>query len=131
MSWFHHRADGKPRRSGADDARHGRPVIRQVPGIKVDLLVTLPDGGKSRSAHYARLESDALGRTRIGNRNLVLHLGQAPEGALVVTGDVAADGELPAFAGAAPDGATSEWPVPVAGGIATVRLTVHREDVPA
>ena len=134
MSWFHRRSPKTP----APDAGPGapvqpdeaRPVIRQVPGVKVELLVTLPDGGKARSAHYARLGSAALGRTRIGARNLMLSLDAGADGALAVIGEIAADAALPARI-VAPDGATTEWSVPVVDGTAKVRLAVHREDVPA
>ncbi len=106
-------------------------VIRHVPGVRVDVVVKLPDGGTARSTHFARVGSASLGRVRIGPRNLSLTYAEADGSALTVFGEIPAGDGFDAFEDEAPEGGTAEWTVPLPGGSAALKISVRREDVPA
>lgn len=136
MGWFRRKSardDGKPLAAAPQGELESppAPVIRHVPGVRVDVLVTLPDGGKARSTHYARIGSAALGRIRIGPRNLALSHAESASGAATIYGDIGEGNGIPAFAGEALEGTPVDWKVPLAEGAATVRISARREDVPA
>lgn len=139
MSWFRRKSKNElaPRAGTAGAPPEPVPascapeVIRHVPGVWVDVVVKLPDGGTARSTHYARVGSASLGRVRIGSRNLSLGYAVADGGALTVFGEIPAGDGFDAFEGEAPEGDAAKWSVPLPGGNATLKITAHRQDVPA
>lgn len=135
MGWFRRKPGGEVEQPApspqANSGAPAPPVIRHVPGVRVEVVVTLPDGGKARSTHFARIGSTALGRIRVGPRNLALSHAEAADGSVTIFGDVAEGTGLPAFAGEAAAGAPAEWKVPLDRGAATVQIRARREDVPA
>lgn len=145
MRWFRSRHGDAAARDDADrdnaDAPRiaaeppaetpGKPVISHVAGLKADIRITLPDGGKSRLAHYGRLGNPSLGRVRVGARNLALRHEPRANDAACAIGEIAAEGGLAAFTGAAMEGQPTDWHIPLADGEATVRILLTREEVPA
>lgn len=105
--------------------------IQHIPGVKIDIKTKLPDGGKTRVAHYARIGSPSLGRVRLGSRNLALHHEPEADGRERAFGEIAAGEGFPAFNGEAEEGASTDWNIPLQDGEAVVTILITREDVPA
>lgn len=108
-----------------------RPSLRRAPGMKVEVETVLPSGEVSRTTRYTTFDTPHLGALEIGGRQLDLQHTGSDTGLLEVRAWAAASGPLPAFTATADESGRSLWHLPLIDGLATLRVHVTREYLPA